>query len=83
MAEEHHHEEPKQESLFEKISEKIHGDHDSSSSDSDDEKKKSSSSSSSSPSPMKSNNYRLFGRDKPVHNVFGGGKRMLKNSSFL
>ncbi|KAF5478167.1 hypothetical protein F2P56_004751 [Juglans regia] len=74
MAEEHHHEEPKQESLIEKISEKIHGDHDSSSSDSDDEKKKSSSSSSSSPSPMKSNIYRLFGREKPVHTVFGGGK---------
>ncbi|KAG7956468.1 hypothetical protein I3843_11G125000 [Carya illinoinensis] len=80
MADEHHREEPKQESLIEKISEKIPGvgHHDSSSLDSGDEKKNSSSSSSPppspSPSPMKSNIYRLFGREKPVHKVFGGGK---------
>ncbi|XP_068665561.1 reticulon-like protein B2 [Aristolochia californica] len=53
------------ESLVDKIKEKIH-DHDSSSSDSDNEK--------SSPSPVKSAVYRLFGRQKPVHKVFGGGK---------
>ncbi|CAH2048285.1 unnamed protein product [Thlaspi arvense] len=66
MAEEHKHEE----SIMEKIAEKIHG-HDgssSSSSDSDDEKK------SSSQSTIKTKIYRLFGREKPVHKVFGGGK---------
>ncbi|XP_057513698.1 reticulon-like protein B4 [Actinidia eriantha] len=55
-----------EESLLEKITEKLHG-HDSSSSDSDDEKK-------SSPSSLKSKVYRIFGREKPVHKVFGGGK---------
>ncbi|CAN8245411.1 unnamed protein product [Cochlearia groenlandica] len=64
MAEEHKHDE----SFMEKISEKIHGHHDSSSSssDSDDEKKAESS--------IKTKIYRLFGREKPVHKVFGGGK---------
>ncbi|KAF5732398.1 VIRB2-interacting protein 2 [Tripterygium wilfordii] len=56
------------ESLMEKISEKIHGhDSSSSSSDSDDDK----------PLPadsVKAKIYRLFGRDKPVHEVLGGGK---------
>ncbi|KAF2575795.1 hypothetical protein F2Q70_00001338 [Brassica cretica] len=61
MAEEHKHEE----SIMEKIAEKIHGDDNSSSSDSDDEKKASS---------IKTKIYRLFGREKPVHKVFGGGK---------
>lgn len=61
MAEEHKHEE----SIMEKIAEKIHGHDDSSSSDSDDEKKESS---------IKTKIYRLFGREKPVHKVFGGGK---------
>uniref|UniRef100_A0A5B7C2J6 Reticulon-like protein n=1 Tax=Davidia involucrata TaxID=16924 RepID=A0A5B7C2J6_DAVIN len=58
------HEEPKAESLMEKITEKLHGDDSSSSSSSysDDEK------------PFKSKVYRLFGREKPVHKVFGGGK---------
>ncbi|XP_059443342.1 reticulon-like protein B2 [Corylus avellana] len=74
MAEEQHlHEEPKAESLMEKISEKIHGHGDassSSSSDSEDEKKKSH----SSPSPTQPKAYKLFGREKPVHNVLGGGK---------
>ncbi|KAF8077415.1 hypothetical protein N665_1038s0009 [Sinapis alba] len=63
MAEEHKHEE----SIMEKIAEKIHG-HDASSSDSDDDKK------TSSPSSIKTKIYRLFGREKPVHKVFGGGK---------
>lgn len=62
MTEEHKHEE----SIMEKIAEKIHGHDDSSSSDSDDEKKESS---------IKTKIYRLFGREKPVHKVFGGGKR--------
>ncbi|MFS7941936.1 hypothetical protein Hanom_Chr06g00482141 [Helianthus anomalus] len=59
------HEDHKPESLIEKISEKLH-DH-SSSSDSDDDSKI---------SAVKSKVFRLFGREKPVHNVFGGGKRM-------
>ena len=76
MAEgEHHHEE----SLLENISEKIHGGHDSSSSssDSEDEKKekKSETPLSSSSSSLKDKIFRLFGREKPVHKVFGGGKR--------
>lgn len=77
MAEEQHlHGEPKAEPLMEKISEKIHGHGDassSSSSDSEDEKKKSH----SSPSPTQPKAYKLFGREKPVHNVLGGGKRRL------
>ncbi|GAV85093.1 Reticulon domain-containing protein [Cephalotus follicularis] len=56
----------KDESLMEKIADKIRGHDSSSSSDSDDEK--------SSPSFIKSNVSRLFGREKPVHKVFGGGK---------
>lgn len=69
MVEDHKHEE----SIMEKIVEKIHGLGDSSSlSDSDDDKKSTSSSSSS----FKSKIYRLFGREKPVHKVLGGGKRM-------
>ncbi|KAL2468762.1 Reticulon-like protein B3 [Forsythia ovata] len=60
---------PKGESLLDKITEKIHGDdNSSSSSDSDTEKKTASSSS------VKAKIYRLFGREKPVHKVFGGGK---------
>ncbi|KAG1367732.1 reticulon-like protein B2 [Cocos nucifera] len=55
------------ESVMEKIMEKFH-DGDSSSSDSDNEKSKQSSSS------VKSQIYRLFGREKPVHTVLGGGK---------
>ncbi|KAK3011399.1 hypothetical protein RJ639_011045 [Escallonia herrerae] len=62
------HEESKAESLMEKISEKLHGhDSSSSSSESDDGDKKS--------SPLKSKVYGVFGREKPVHKVFGGGKR--------
>lgn len=57
-------------SLMEKISEKIH-DHESSSSsssDSDNEKPES-------PKSEKPKVFRIFGREKPVHHVFGGGKR--------
>ncbi|TKY45810.1 Reticulon protein B5 [Spatholobus suberectus] len=52
------------ESLLDKIAEKLHG-HDSSS-DSDSEKKDTSS--------IKEKVFRLFGREKPVHSVLGGGK---------
>lgn len=60
------HEESKLEAMVEKIVEKIHP-HDSSSSDSDDDK-------SSTISSLKSKVFRPFGREKPVHKVFGGGK---------
>ncbi|CAI9094207.1 OLC1v1029901C1 [Oldenlandia corymbosa var. corymbosa] len=64
----HHEEERKEESVIEKVSEKIHG-HDDSSSSSDDEKKEKKKSSS-----FKAKVSRLFGREKPVHKVLGGGK---------
>lgn len=60
------HEDSKSESLMEKISEKSH-EHDSFSSSSDSEDDSSSS--------LKSKVFRIFGREKPVHKVFGGGKR--------
>ncbi|KAJ0049302.1 hypothetical protein Pint_15075 [Pistacia integerrima] len=67
---EHHRQEAPAESVMDKITEKIHG-HDgssSSSSDSDDDKK-------SPPSPsIKNKVFRLFGRERPVHKVLGGGK---------
>ncbi|KAK6137357.1 hypothetical protein DH2020_028899 [Rehmannia glutinosa] len=67
MADYHTEEEKKGESnLMDQISDKIHGrDSSSSSSDSEDEKKPS----------LKAKVNRLFGREKPVHGVFGGGKR--------
>lgn len=52
--------------LVEKIKGELHGD--SSSSDSDHEKSESSS------SAIKAKIYHLFGREQPVHRVFGGGK---------
>ncbi|KAK6158301.1 hypothetical protein DH2020_005615 [Rehmannia glutinosa] len=66
MADYHTEEEKKGESnLMDQISDKIHGrDSSSSSSDSEDEKKPS----------LKAKVNRLFGREKPVHGVFGGGK---------
>jgi len=74
MADHQEHDEVKGESLLEKVSGKIH-DHDSSSSSSDsDNEKNEKKSSSSSPSSLKSKVYRLFGREKPIHNVLGGGK---------
>lgn len=91
MADEHKHEESspnldpavevvERESLMDKISEKIHhkGDSSSSSSSDDENEKKSS----SSPKSLKSNVYRLFGRERPVHKVLGGGKRMFTPISF-
>lgn len=75
MAEHNEHEEVKSESLVEKVSEKIHDLHSSSSSSSSDsENEKEKEKEESSPS-MKSKIFRLFGREKPVHNVLGGGKR--------
>jgi len=69
-----HKEEPEVvESMMDKISDKFHGgDSSSSSSDSDDEKKGSSSSAAA--AAAKDKIYRLFGREKPVHAVLGGGK---------
>lgn len=89
MTEEHKHEEEpltasepaveisERGSLMDKISEKIHhgGDSSSSSSSSDDDDDKKKEKKPSSPSSMKSKVYRLFGREKPVHKVLGGGKR--------
>ncbi|KAH0890449.1 hypothetical protein HID58_052878 [Brassica napus] len=80
MADEHKHEESlpnldpavevvERGSLMDKISEKIHHKGDSSSSSDDESEKKP-----SSPSSMKSKVYRLFGRERPVHKVLGGGK---------
>ncbi|KAJ6820756.1 reticulon-like protein B4 [Iris pallida] len=70
MAEEGH-KAAAEESLMEKIAEKIHRRDSSSSSDSDDDDKKSGPSAASA---MKSKIRRLFGREQPVHKVLGGGK---------
>ncbi|OMP08545.1 Reticulon [Corchorus olitorius] len=67
MAEESEHKPSAVESMMDKISEKIHAHDSSSDSDSDHEKP-------ASPSSVKAKIYRLFGREKPVHQVFGGGK---------
>ncbi|CDP08746.1 unnamed protein product [Coffea canephora] len=66
----------KEETLIEKPAEKVHGDHDSSSSASSesDSEKKVKSKPASSPTSVKDKIFRLFGREKPVHQVFGGGK---------
>ncbi|XP_009603969.1 reticulon-like protein B1 [Nicotiana tomentosiformis] len=70
-----HSEYNEEESLIEKIEDKIHFDHfSSSSSDSDTEKKPASAPEAASPSSVKAAIWRLFGREKPVHQVFGGGK---------
>ncbi|KAI3741343.1 hypothetical protein L1987_59015 [Smallanthus sonchifolius] len=69
-------------SLVEKITEKIHRDDSSSSSDSKSEKKTKCDDDDDvkkhhdapSASSLKSKSNRLFGREKPVHQVFGGGK---------
>ncbi|KAL5223219.1 hypothetical protein ABZP36_027932 [Zizania latifolia] len=70
--------EHKEESLMDKISEKLHGgDSSSSSSDSDDDKKGSSSAAATAAAAaaaMKAKIYRLFGRERSVHSVLGGGK---------
>ncbi|XWS76951.1 hypothetical protein CRYUN_Cryun01aG0222000 [Craigia yunnanensis] len=70
MAEESETKQSTVESVMEKISEKIHG-HSSSSSDSDSD---SDHEKPASPSSVKAKIYRLFGRERPVHHVLGGGK---------
>ncbi|XP_047962887.1 reticulon-like protein B2 [Salvia hispanica] len=62
------HEKHESESLIDKITEKLH-DADSSSSDSDGDNDIKSAA-----STVKSKIYRLFGREKPLHKVLGGGK---------
>ncbi|KAL8495092.1 hypothetical protein ACS0TY_019307 [Phlomoides rotata] len=73
MAEQEEISDPGVESLTDKISDKFHGGGDSSSSssssDSEPEAKVTTTESTS-----KEKIYRLFGREKPVHKVFGGGK---------
>lgn len=56
------------ESLMDKITEKIHSHDSSSSSDSDNDKP-------SKVDSIQTKIFRLFGREKPVHKVLGGGKR--------
>lgn len=55
-------------SLTEKIADKIRGHESSSSPDADDDKP-------TTFDAVKSKVFRLFGREKPVHKVLGGGKR--------
>ncbi|XP_039054266.1 uncharacterized protein LOC120196549 [Hibiscus syriacus] len=57
------------EPVMENISEKIHSHDSSSSSDSDSNHGKP-----ASPSSVKAKIYRLFGRERPVHHILGGGK---------
>lgn len=83
--------EEQEESMMDKISDKLHfTNHQSSSpapasasssSDSDDEKKKATS------PPLTTSSFgskvrRLFGRERPVHKVFGGGKREFRFFKF-
>ncbi|KAM3282435.1 reticulon-like protein B5 [Capsicum chacoense] len=79
MAEHVDNSDPKGESLMEKIADKFHGDDSSSSSDSDTEKRKPEVKPevepvASEPETLKNKVWRLFGREKPVHKVLGGGK---------
>ncbi|GJQ93939.1 reticulon-like protein B2 [Tanacetum coccineum] len=70
--------EEKEQSFVESVKEKITETFDDSSSDSDNEAKKKSSSSSAAAEvvdDVKDKVYRLFGRQRPVHKVLGGGKR--------
>ena len=71
-----HVDDTKHESLIEKIEEKFHGDSSSSSSDSDTEKSKKTEKlkESKDESTATDKIWRLFGREKPVHHVLGGGK---------
>ncbi|OAY77459.1 Reticulon-like protein B1 [Ananas comosus] len=66
------HKEEEAEPVTEKITE--HFDSSSSSSDSDDEKSKPKSAAASAAEAIEAKIYRLFGREKPVHTVLGGGK---------
>ncbi|VFQ75637.1 unnamed protein product [Cuscuta campestris] len=62
------------ESLMDKIHDKIHGHGSDSSSSSDSESEKKTVKHPASHSSAKSKIWRLFGRERPVHHVFGGGK---------
>jgi len=64
-------------SVLEKVTDKLPG-HDSSSSDSDDEKSKK-----PEPSSIASSEKRLFGREKLVHSLFGGGKCVLVRATVI
>ncbi|KAA3458787.1 reticulon-like protein B5 [Gossypium australe] len=64
-------------SAVESVMEKIHGHDSSSSSDSDSDHEKP-----ASPSSVKAKIYRLFGRERPLHHVLGGGKRTTSKLSF-
>lgn len=79
MAEQEEISDPGVESLTDKISDKFHGGDDSSSSSSSDSepeaKAKAKAKVTTTESTSKEKIYRLFGREKPVHKVFGGGKR--------
>lgn len=75
------HKEEEAEPVTEKITE--HFDSSSSSSDSDDEKSKSKSAAASAAEAIEAKIYRLFGREKPVHTVLGGGKRTSPNFLFI
>ncbi|KAF4395167.1 hypothetical protein F8388_001554 [Cannabis sativa] len=77
MAEHTESAEAKSESLIEKITEKIHGHGDSSSPSSDSESEQVKP---ESPSSVKTKIFWLFGRERPVHQVFGGGKRSVVES---
>jgi membrane glycosyltransferase len=63
---EHKEEESLVESVMDKISDKLHGRGGSSSSSSDSDGERT--------ADLKAKIYRLFGREKPVHSVLGGGK---------
>ena len=77
MADEHEKHESAAESLIDKITDKFHGSGSSSSdSDNDGDLK-------SAASAVKAKIYRLFGREKPVHKVLGGGKRIITAFSSL
>ncbi|CAA0812955.1 Reticulon-like protein B5 [Striga hermonthica] len=64
---EHEQKETAAESLIDKITDKLHGSDSSSDSDDGEDIK-------STASAVKAKIYRLFGREKPVHKVLGGGK---------
>lgn len=66
------------ESVMDKIKEKLRHD-----GDSDGSSSSSSGSDSDISSKVKSKISRLFGRQKPLHSVFGGGKRTLPFLSFI
>lgn len=67
--------EHREEALLEKIADHFHGS-DSSSTDSGDERSSGPSAVAAAAEVANAKIYRLFGREKPLHTVLGGGKRM-------